>query len=54
MDRNVYTYEDLKEVEKSANKMYEIMYQQKHRKVKDRYSTGAFYANNFKHDKKSK
>lgn len=32
----------------------EIMYQQKHRKVKDRYASSKFYMNNFKHKKGKK
>ena len=33
---------------------YEIEYQQKHKKVKDRYSSTKFYANNFKRNKRRK
>lgn len=33
---------------------YEIEYQQKHKKVKDRYSSNKFYANNFKRNKRRK
>lgn len=32
----------------------ELLYQQEHRKVKDRYATGKFYANNFKKSKRKK
>lgn len=33
---------------------YEIEYQQKHKKVKDRYSSNKFYANNFKRNRRRK
>lgn len=33
---------------------YEREYQEKHKKVKDRYSSNKFYANNFKKNRKKK
>lgn len=37
---------------KSFYKMQEIIYQQDHRKVKDRYASSKFYMNNFKRKKR--
>lgn len=44
--------DSMEPIMKSVYKSQEIMYQQKHRKVKDRYASSKFYMNNFKKNKR--
>lgn len=46
--------ETMKELSRACNGFTEEEYQQKHKKVKDRYSSNKFYANNFKRNKRRK
>lgn len=49
-----YMIKDVCEVEKGQAKIREMLYQQDHRKVKDRYASDKFYMNNFKKRKMKK
>lgn len=44
----------LNDVYASQRRSAEIAYQQKHKKVQDRYGTTKFYGNNIKHKKRRK
>lgn len=49
-----YTLHDVREIENMCARLNELSYQQKHRKVKDRYASEKFYMNNFKKRKMKK
>lgn len=49
-----YTVSEIKEVEKLIARTNEILYQRSHRKVKDRYTSSAFFNNNFNKNRNSK
>lgn len=44
--------DSMKSFRKTFYEMQEIIYQQNHRKVKDRYASSKFYMNNFKKNKR--
>lgn len=46
--------DSLSELSEMCDDSNEVEYQQKHKKVKDRYSSNKFYANNFKKNKRRK